>query len=95
MSLRTLTFRHDDSTDHVGVRFAHPNLRALEYLKITMTDVIVSGVSLLRGGGNERIREVASLSFSRVTYEYVVQNAQGGSGGTVTAGFDIKGNKEV
>jgi hypothetical protein len=28
MSLRTLTFRHDDSTDHVGVRFAHPNLRA-------------------------------------------------------------------
>jgi hypothetical protein len=30
MSLRTLSFRHDDSTGHVGVRFAHPNLRASE-----------------------------------------------------------------
>ncbi|MDR2788334.1 MAG: type VI secretion system tube protein Hcp, partial [Candidatus Accumulibacter sp.] len=30
-----------------------------------------------------------------VTEEYVVQNAQGGSGGTVTATFDIKGNKEA
>jgi type VI secretion system secreted protein Hcp len=43
----------------------------------------------------ERGRETVGLSFSKVTHEYVVQNQQGGSGGTVTASFDIKGNKEA
>ncbi|EAP0235421.1 TPA: type VI secretion system tube protein Hcp, partial [Salmonella enterica subsp. enterica serovar Orion] len=26
---------------------------------------------------------------------YVVQNQQGGSGGTITAGYDFKANKEI
>jgi type VI secretion system secreted protein Hcp len=41
------------------------------------------------------MREQVHLSFSRVKQEYVVQNHQGGSGGAVTASYDIKGNKEV
>lgn len=45
--------------------------------------------------GEEKSRETVSLSFSKVKQEYVVQNAQGGSGGAVTASFDIKGNKEA
>jgi type VI secretion system secreted protein Hcp len=32
------------------------------------------------------------LSFSRLKQEYVVQNAQGGSGGVITATFDVKKN---
>ncbi|MFM0340890.1 Hcp family type VI secretion system effector [Paraburkholderia fungorum] len=68
----------------------------LEYLKLTMSDVIVTRV---RPSGTrndaERSREVVSLSFSKIKQEYVVQNAQGGSGGAVTASFDIKGNKEA
>lgn len=68
----------------------------LEYLKITMTDVIVTLVAPTGSatdaiGGLEKVR----LSFSKVKSEYTVQNAQGGSGGAVTAGFDIKGNKEA
>ena len=66
----------------------------LEYLKITMTDVIISGVHPSGNASEERIRETVNLAFSKVTHEYVVQNQQGGSGGTVTASFDIKGNKE-
>ncbi|CAM3208540.1 Hcp family type VI secretion system effector [Cupriavidus taiwanensis] len=68
----------------------------LEYLKLTMTDVIVTRVSPKGSVDDEvRMREQVALSFSRVKQEYVVQNAQGGSGGAVTAGYDIKGNKEA
>jgi type VI secretion system secreted protein Hcp len=66
----------------------------LEYLKIIMTDVIVSMVRASGKNVGERIDETVSLAFSRVSQEYVVQNAQGGSGGTVTGSFDIKANKE-
>ena len=68
----------------------------LEYLKLTMSDVIVTRV---KPSGSkldaEKSRETVSLSFAKVKQEYVVQNAQGGSGGAVTASFDIKGNKEA
>ncbi|EYD87995.1 putative sciM protein [Escherichia coli 1-176-05_S3_C2] len=40
-------------------------------------------------------RERVELSFSTVKQEYVVQNQQGGSGGTITAGYDFKANKEI
>ncbi|MFL9964765.1 type VI secretion system tube protein Hcp [Paraburkholderia sediminicola] len=68
----------------------------LEYLKVTMSDVLVTRVKP-SGSRNdvERSLESVSLSFSKVKQEYVVQNAQGGSGGAVTASFDIKGNKEA
>ncbi|MDR2626068.1 MAG: type VI secretion system tube protein Hcp [Zoogloeaceae bacterium] len=69
--------------------------KPLEYLKIKMTEVIVSRVHPEGNSTEERIRETVGLSFSKVTEEYIVQNAQGGSGGTVTATFDIKGNVEA
>jgi type VI secretion system secreted protein Hcp len=69
--------------------------KPLEYLKITMTEVIVSAVHPVGNSSEERIHEGVSLSFAKVTHEYVVQNPQGGSAGTVTASFDIKGNREV
>ena len=68
----------------------------LEYLKITMTDVIVTQVA--PGGSSTddvRVSETVSLSFAKVKQEYTVQNQQGGSGGAITAAYDIKGNKEA
>lgn len=67
----------------------------LEYLKITMTDVIISKVHPSGSSAEERIREHVGLSFSKVKQEYIVQNQQGGSGGAVTAAYDIKQNKEA
>ncbi|MFC5473327.1 Hcp family type VI secretion system effector [Paraherbaspirillum soli] len=66
----------------------------LEFHKITMSDVIVSSVSL-NANGDAGGMETVSLSFSKVAQEYVVQNAQGGSGGSVIASFDIKANRET
>ncbi|MFC5473560.1 Hcp family type VI secretion system effector [Paraherbaspirillum soli] len=66
----------------------------LDYMKITMQDVIVTSVHPISDGG-ERIREQVGLSFSRVSQQYLIQNAAGGNGGAVTASFDIKANKEI
>lgn len=68
----------------------------LEYLKITMNDVVVTKVRPFGSINDEgRIAEEVCLSFAKVKEEYVVQNAQGGSSGAVTASYDIKGNKEA
>jgi len=65
----------------------------LEYLKLTMNDVLVTRVSPAGVATDEsRPRETVSLSFSSMKQEYIIQNAQGGSGGAVTATFDIKKN---
>ena len=68
----------------------------LEYLKLTMSDVIITGVRP-SGTANDdvRVKERVRMSFAKVKQEYNVQNAQGGSGGAVTAGYDIKANKEA
>jgi len=68
----------------------------LEYLKITMNDVVVTSVRPAGASRDDsRINETVKLAFSKVKQEYIVQNAQGGSSGAVTASFDIKANKEA
>ncbi|PXW24937.1 Hcp family type VI secretion system effector [Paraburkholderia caballeronis] len=85
-----LTGKHIDEAKLV-VRKAGGN--PLEYIKFTMNDVLVTSVSPSGVSASEqRPREVVRLSFSRMKQEYVVQNAQGGSGGAITATFDIKKN---
>jgi type VI secretion system secreted protein Hcp len=87
-----LTGKHIDQAV-LTVRKAGGN--PLEYLKITMSDVLVTQVSPAGSNSDNGIREQVRLSFAKVKQEYVVQNAQGGSGGAVTASYDIKGNKEA
>ena len=68
----------------------------LEYLKITMTDVVVTMVEPSGNTTDEvKIREKVRLSFAKVKTEYMVQNQQGGSGGAITAGYDIQKNQEA
>lgn len=67
----------------------------LEYFKITMSDVVITNVQPMGSNTDERVKEKVSLSFAKVKQEYTVQNQQGGSGGAVTAGYDIKLNKEA
>ncbi|KAG8150608.1 Hcp family type VI secretion system effector [Burkholderia catarinensis] len=62
----------------------------LEYLKITLDEVLITRINSVANLNMARPREAVQLSFARIRQEYVVQNAQGGSSGTVTAGYDIK-----
>ncbi|CAN0625337.1 protein of unknown function [Burkholderia multivorans] len=60
-----------------------------DFLRITMSDVIVTGVEM--SASYEQVR----LSFSRVKQEYTLQNEQGSSRGVVAGAFDIKANASV
>ncbi|MDM0078261.1 type VI secretion system tube protein Hcp [Variovorax sp. J2P1-59] len=86
-----LTGKHIDSATLV-VRKAGGT--PLEYLKITMGDVIVTRVAPTLTSTMARAREEISLAFARVKQEYTIQGQQGGSGGTVSACFDIQQNRE-
>lgn len=66
-----------------------------EYLKISLEEILITGVRPTANSNMCAPREEVSLSFSRVMQEYVIQNAQGGSAGTVNVGYDIKANKEI
>lgn len=65
----------------------------LEYLKITMDKVLITRIRSAANLNMVRPREEVQLSFTSIRQEYVVQNARGGSGGTVAAGYDIKTGK--
>ena len=87
-----LTGKHIDTATLV-VRKAGE--KPLEFLKITMGDVIVTQVAPSLKSTMRQARETVSLSFARVKQEYTIQNQQGGSGGTVSMSFDIQQNTET
>lgn len=65
----------------------------LEYLIIKFTDIIVTDVSMQGSVTDEsRPREVVRFSFTKMTQDYVIQNAEGNKSGTISASYDIKAN---
>lgn len=67
----------------------------LEYLRITLREIIITGVSPVYLNTMRVPRETVSLAFSRVNMDYVLQNAEGNKLGTVSMGYDIKANKAI
>jgi len=67
----------------------------VEYLKVTMTDVLVSSVSEGGSGGEDRQTENITLNFAKVAVEYTPQAADGSAGAASELGFDIRKNVEV
>ncbi|GAP34881.1 type VI secretion system tube protein Hcp [Piscinibacter sakaiensis] len=49
----------------------------LEYVKITMDEVLISSLSTGGSGGEDRLTENVSLNFAKIKFEYVEQDAQG------------------
>jgi type VI secretion system secreted protein Hcp len=67
-----------------------------EYLKITMSDLIIS--SYQTGGSNgDGVVPVdqCSLNFSKIEFEYKEQKPDQTLGGAVKGGWDLKANKKV
>jgi type VI secretion system secreted protein Hcp len=67
-----------------------------EFLKITLTDVLVSSYQM--GGtpsGSSIPMEQVSFNYSKIEKEYKEQKPDGTLGGTVKAGWDVKANKKV
>jgi type VI secretion system secreted protein Hcp len=77
----------------ITVRKAGEN--PLEYLKIKLTDILVSGVQHA-GHGEASLTESLSLNFAKVELHYEEQDSTGKSvGSPQLAGWDIKANKKL
>ncbi len=65
----------------------------LEYIKITMKQVLVSSVSVGGSGGEDRLTENVTLNFAEFKFEYQPQNDKGGKeGGAKIAAWSIAKN---
>src|ERR1700741_2247200 len=54
--------------------------KPLEYLKITMTEVLITSVSTGGSGGEDRLTENVTLNFASVKVDYVEQKKAGSAG---------------
>ncbi len=65
---------------------------ALEYLKITMKEVLVTSVSTGGSGGEDRLTENVTLNFAEFKVEYTPQKADGSGDAAIEAGWKIAAN---
>ena len=67
--------------------------KPLEYIKITMTECLVTAVTTGGSGGEDRLTENVTFNFAKVKFEYQKQKDTGAAdGGPMILGWDIRGN---
>ena len=67
----------------------------LEYMKIKMSDCLVSAVDTGGSGEQDRLVETVMLNFAKVEVEYTPQAEGGGGDAPTTMGWDIAKNVKV
>jgi len=67
----------------------------LEYLIITMEDVIISSISPGGSGGEDRLAESVTLNFARVKVNYKEQTPTGGVGDKPEMGWNVAENAKL
>lgn len=65
---------------------------ALEYIKITMKEVIITSLSTGGSGGEDRLTENVTLNFAEFKVEYTPQKADGTGGSAKEAAWKIAEN---
>ncbi len=68
--------------------------KPLEYIVITMDDVIVTNVHTGGSQGEERLTENVTLNFRKFKVQYKEQTGTGDAGASPTFGMDIAANQE-
>src|SRR5262245_5930342 len=66
--------------------------KPLEYLKITMSEVIVSAMQTGGSGGEDRLTENVMLNFAKFNVEYTPQKDDGSGDAVVQKGWNIAEN---
>lgn len=64
----------------------------VEYVKITMTDVLVGSYQTGGDGSDDRLTENVTLNFAKVKVEYTPQSKDGASAAAMDAGWDVEAN---
>lgn len=68
--------------------------KPLEYVKITMEDLLVTHVSLGGSGGEDRLTENVTLNFAKFKYVYTTQAKDGSKGPEVEGTWNIAKNEK-
>jgi len=69
--------------------------KPLEYLKIKMTEVLITSISTGGSGGEDRLTENVTFNFAKVNVDYDSQNEKGGKGDHFAMGWDIAENAKA
>ena len=69
--------------------------KPLEYLKIKLTDILVSSLQEAGHGGGDLLTENLSLNFAKFQVDYIEQKPDGSGESPVTMGWNIKENQKV
>jgi type VI secretion system secreted protein Hcp len=92
-------FQASAGGDHIKkaeVTFRKAGKEQQEYLKLTISDVLVASYQISDSAGGATLPvEAVSLNFAKIEFEYKEQKADGTLGGTVKSGWNIKENKKV
>lgn len=66
--------------------------KPVEYIKIKLTEVLVTSVSAGGSGGEDRLTENVTLNFGKVHYDYTPQDDKGSAGTAIPMSWDIAAN---
>ena len=69
--------------------------KPLEYYKVELSDLIVSSVQNSGSASGDAVMESVTLNCAKINFTYVEQDAKGGAGKTVTAGYDVRAGEKV
>jgi type VI secretion system secreted protein Hcp len=110
VSVQDLSFtKYVDSSSHVllldcclGTHIPKANLvvrkaggtTVLEYIKIELTEVLITSVSTGGSGGEDRLTENVTLNFAKFKYEYVPQDEKGAALPTKTTIYNVAENSK-
>jgi type VI secretion system secreted protein Hcp len=67
----------------------------VEYIKITMENLIVSSISTGGSGGEDKLTENITINFAKVKTEYTPQKADGSAEAAIEYGWNIAENKKL
>jgi type VI secretion system secreted protein Hcp len=66
--------------------------KPVEYLKIKLTEVLVTSISTGGSGGEDRLTENVTLNFAKVHVDYTPQDDKGKGGTAIPFNWDIAAN---
>ena len=69
--------------------------KPLEYLKIKLADILVSGIQVAGHGGGDLLTENVTMNFAKFWVEYQEQKADGSGQPGGEMGWDIKANQKM
>lgn len=80
--------------DEVNLTVRKAGDKPVEYIKIKLTEVIVTSVSTGGSGGEDRLTENVTLNFAKVHLDYTPQDAKGAAEKAVPMEWDIAANAQ-